>query len=929
MTLIFGIVFLSFQIKKNKPNNNPLSDLTNANSLFSPPAFYIDSIGRTQPIDTKIVKSTDPKYAYMNTTNVFKTYFPQNLNSQNSIKFEFGNASINFSTVSKLTVKKIDKDNKETIVAEKSIDNLKQVTGKISKNKFSYPKIYQNGDKFIDVNYTVYSYKLSEEIVLNKFQDFPELTQHLTLNNAYAKVENQTINFYHKTTNKLLWFISPPYMYEQNNINNLSLGLQYDLKCDDSDIAIEKCSNFSLTKKFTADGQKWLSDPSRKYPIVIDPQINSADALTGWATSDTVNFSTSVDTTIKQEGTGSIKIVGIGNTNCWGIAGSCDAGCNYSNRGDTPVYNGCSASSCANTNCWTLGGVCDGGCVYGNRGDTQVYNGCSSSTCANTNCWTIGGVCDGGCVYNTSNSYTVYDTCGSNTCGSYGWYDGSGNTCTFDAVDYSWPDTAWSSCTSGCPGAFHYTGPITHLTTYSCTSSCYYCPGAFQAYEDDFGAVCNQYMCALDWYTYGSCNSCSHYTPVYGSVSGSPSTGYLFSGSCSAGSPPCYKNGGSNVHRFTGSGSCGQTASCSGDNWYWTSSTSCTWVAAQNSYTVNSATTAYNPSGGCGASCYKTNGSTTPFYTGNTGCGSNNCSTGSYYASTPSTCTWVAAQNSYTVNSPVTAYSPWGIPCGSPGSGNCYKINGSATPFNTASTGCGSNNCTQASYYGSTPSTCVGTTSPANSLNDTMTLTVGATDLSTMGSLTFWVRSNRTGTFMTFGFGESVINEQTTAVTISSANTWEQKTWDISGIAAASRNAVTKFTFKNTNSDVGFTFWFDDIQVTTGAPNSPSGCLIRETPNDSLLTPFWADNSSNENGFQIEKNTNGVGYTFFANLAAGVTGIGDSAVSSGNTYAYRVRSFTNVGSTSFSTDYAVCSTLDLHTGSFKFEGVKMEGVQIY
>lgn len=729
LALILGIVFLSSQVKKTAKNSPDIPSKQNnptAKNIFSLPNFYLDANGKAQPIQTEIVKSTDSKYGYMNTTNTFKTYFPKKLDASNSVKFETDDASINFSIVSQLTIKKIDNNNKETIVAQKSVGELNQTVGQVdikNKNIFSYPKIYQNADKFIDIIYTIYNYKLSEEIVLNKFQDFPELTQNLVLNNAYAKVENQTINFYHQVTNKLIWFISPPQMYEQNNKSKISLGLYYDLKCKDSTLAIEKCSNLLLTKKFTTDGQRWLSDPSRQYPVVIDPVINEADALTGsgwsWATSDTVNFSTAVDTSVYQESTGSIRMNAIGNSNCWSYGGSCDSGCNNNGYSSPTVYTTCNTTSQCGGTTWTYGGN---------------------------------------------------------------------------------PSLCFTSCQPN----------------------------------------------AANW---GIQQDCFDNTPPDG-----------------------------------------QNWMCVGNGQYYCS------TASGTSYFDYP-----------------------------------NCTLGTFCFNTPTTSCVGTTQTQYSVGGSTTKYSLSGTPCSAAPSGSCYKANGGTSSYYNSNGSCGGGaNCGSASYYGSAPNSCTGATAPGNSLNDTMTLTYSTPiDLSTAGSITFYVRSTRTGSFIQFGFGESVINEQTSAVAIASANTWEQKTWNLSAIAAGSRNGVTTFTIKNTNSNVGSTIWFDLLESVAGSPNSPIGCLIRETQNDSSLTPRWTDNSSDENGFQIEKNTNGGGFTFLVNVAAGVTNYVDSSVSSNNTYSYRVRSFTNgTGTTVFSTDYATCPTLDLHTGSFKFEGLKMEGVKL-
>lgn len=98
-------------------------------------------------------------------------------------------------------------------------------------------------------------------------------------------------------------------------------------------------------------------------------------------------------------------------------------------------------------------------------------------------------------------------------------------------------------------------------------------------------------------------------------------------------------------------------------------------------------------------------------------------------------------------------------------------------------------------------------------VGQTISRTVTPTDLSSYDTLTFWVRSNRIGSFMRFQFGETLSSEQTKDITIDSADTWEQKTWDISGIAASDRDAVTEYAFYLTDSSANFDFYLDDIQA--------------------------------------------------------------------------------------------------------------------
>jgi hypothetical protein len=137
-------------------------------------------------------------------------------------------------------------------------------------------------------------------------------------------------------------------------------------------------------------------------------------------------------------------------------------------------------------------------------------------------------------------------------------------------------------------------------------------------------------------------------------------------------------------------------------------------------------------------------------------------------------------------------------------------------------------------------------TATGRSINDTVTLTKSATDLSSHGSIAYWVRSDTTGSFARFEFGESTSSEQTHAFTITSANTWEQKTFDISGISSTSRDAVTKFAFKITSDTGGAILYFDNIN-TNSPPNTPTLDLPIDTATNQLLLPVLKTTTTDSN----------------------------------------------------------------------------------
>src|SRR5262249_35792226 len=92
-----------------------------------------------------------------------------------------------------------------------------------------------------------------------------------------------------------------------------------------------------------------------------------------------------------------------------------------------------------------------------------------------------------------------------------------------------------------------------------------------------------------------------------------------------------------------------------------------------------------------------------------------------------------------------------------------------------------------------------------------------------------------------------------------------------------------------------------------GAPPPPPAPLA---PSNLLATPIsasqinlsWSDNSSNEDGFEIER-CEGSGCTTFTSIrqvGAGVVGFSNTGLSGGTTYRYRVRAFNTGGASDYS-----------------------------
>ena len=78
------------------------------------------------------------------------------------------------------------------------------------------------------------------------------------------------------------------------------------------------------------------------------------------------------------------------------------------------------------------------------------------------------------------------------------------------------------------------------------------------------------------------------------------------------------------------------------------------------------------------------------------------------------------------------------------------------------------------------------------------------------------------------------------------------------------------------------------------------------------LTLTWVDNSTNEDGFKIERKT-GTSGTFaqIATVGAKVTSYIDSTLTAGTTYCYQVRAFNTAGNSDYSNE--ACGTAVFNT----------------
>ena len=127
--------------------------------------------------------------------------------------------------------------------------------------------------------------------------------------------------------------------------------------------------------------------------------------------------------------------------------------------------------------------------------------------------------------------------------------------------------------------------------------------------------------------------------------------------------------------------------------------------------------------------------------------------------------------------------------------------------------------------------------SQTTSLNGTLTRTCSPTlNFTDQDEIKFKIRSSRTGTNLKIGFHDSGGTTTESNIAISSADTFEEKTIDISAVANANKDAIDSLIITITNADAENTIYLDEM-LGYVTDEGTGGGGITNAINVSILTP--------------------------------------------------------------------------------------------
>lgn len=123
--------------------------------------------------------------------------------------------------------------------------------------------------------------------------------------------------------------------------------------------------------------------------------------------------------------------------------------------------------------------------------------------------------------------------------------------------------------------------------------------------------------------------------------------------------------------------------------------------------------------------------------------------------------------------------------------------------------------------------------------------------------------------------------------------------------------------FSDTAVAAGTTYYFEVVAYNSSGTSSASNIIAVTTPampkpatptsltasaiSSSQINLGWVDNSTNEDGFRVERSLDGTTFSALTNLGVGATAFSDTGLTGSKTYWYRIYAFNAGGASNYST----------------------------
>ncbi|MBE6563267.1 MAG: DNRLRE domain-containing protein [Ruminococcaceae bacterium] len=235
-----------------------MSDGSVKAAIYPVDVHYEDENGALQDIDNTLLADVEEEAnIYRNTANSFFVKFMKKSGDHKLYTIEIDGHKIKASIEG---AEKTEAKLKDETESEEKLTGAPMAAENLS-GSVTYENIFKN----TDIQYTVISDRLKENIIINKKVDFGSLTYHYDIGNDLEAVEeeNGTILIREKDGGKTVTVISAPAMWDANGRHSDELSLK-----------LTEQKNGKITVVLTWD-KEWVNSKETAFPVTVDPVLET------------------------------------------------------------------------------------------------------------------------------------------------------------------------------------------------------------------------------------------------------------------------------------------------------------------------------------------------------------------------------------------------------------------------------------------------------------------------------------------------------------------------------------------------------------------------------------------------------------------------------------------------------------------------------
>jgi titin len=125
---------------------------------------------------------------------------------------------------------------------------------------------------------------------------------------------------------------------------------------------------------------------------------------------------------------------------------------------------------------------------------------------------------------------------------------------------------------------------------------------------------------------------------------------------------------------------------------------------------------------------------------------------------------------------------------------------------------------------------------------------------------------------------------------------------NVTGYTSTALDATTAYTYRVRayEGTANYSDYSNAASATTLPPPAPPSNLVATAVSPSRIELAWTDASTYEQGFRLERSTDGVNFTLLVSPAANATTYPNTSLIAGQTYTYRIRAYDGANNSGYS-----------------------------